>query len=142
MVIIPTIVMKIGYAKAELTLAFISSSSCRNCANRLRVSSKTPPSSPERIIFIYKAGNSLGYLLNESVRVLPSFNSRETEDIIFLLWGRHAQSFSKIISPVKHHLLFAGHPSPLNTKDKFEGCNHFNQANEILIENGKQPIIW
>lgn len=75
---------------------------------------------------------------NEVVKAI----SEETEDIIFLLWGRHAQSFSKIISPVKHHLLFAGHPSPLNTKDKFEGCNHFNQANEILIENGKQPIIW
>lgn len=64
------------------------------------------------------------------------------DNLVFLLWGKHARYAAKDINPVKHSLLYAGHPSPLNTTDKFNGCNHFNLTNDILEENGQVRIIW
>lgn len=73
--------------------------------------------------------------------VIKSFES--TTGIVFLLWGKHAQRYDKFINPMKHNILYAGHPSPLNSsKDKFIGCGHFIKTNEILADYGKHEIEW
>jgi uracil-DNA glycosylase len=67
--------------------------------------------------------------------------SNETEGLIFILWGRDAQSLTKYIDEEKHHVLKSGHPSPLSFR-YFTGCKHFSKCNEILETNNKTPINW
>lgn len=63
------------------------------------------------------------------------------EHVVFLLWGRHAQSKEKIVDPNKHVVLKAGHPSPLSVRF-FQGCGHFSKTNEILKKWQYAPIDW
>ena len=68
--------------------------------------------------------------------------SEHLQDVIFLLWGKPAQQKIKLINTSKHHVLTSVHPSPLSAHRGFLGCNHFSQANDLLIKLGKKPIDW
>ena len=68
--------------------------------------------------------------------------SQEKENLIFLLWGRHARAKKLLIDTTKHTVLEAAHPSPFSAHNGFFGCNHFKQVNEILKKLGKPPIDW
>ncbi len=67
--------------------------------------------------------------------------SEKREHIIFMLWGRFAQSKKELINAKKHLILEAPHPSPL-ARGGFFGSRHFSKANEFLVKVGKQPISW
>lgn len=67
--------------------------------------------------------------------------SDNCEGVVFLLWGRFAQSKKSLIDQSKHHVLEAAHPSPL-AGGAFFGCRHFSKTNQILVEEGKTPINW
>lgn len=67
--------------------------------------------------------------------------SDNCEGVVFLLWGRFAQSKKALIDQSKHHVLEAAHPSPL-AGGAFFGCRHFSKTNKILVEEGKTPINW
>ena len=64
------------------------------------------------------------------------------KNLIFLLWGKHAQKKIPLINPKKHHILTANHPSPLSAYRGFFGCKHFSKTNKILIQNNQKPINW
>lgn len=64
------------------------------------------------------------------------------ENVVFLLWGSHAQKKGKHIDRDKHKVLHAPHPSPLSAHRGFLGCKHFSQTNQYLIDKGKAPINW
>eukprot|EP00499_Haloplacidia_sp_CaronLabIsolate_P005472 CAMPEP_0196782726 /NCGR_PEP_ID=MMETSP1104-20130614/11956_1 /TAXON_ID=33652 /ORGANISM="Cafeteria sp., Strain Caron Lab Isolate" /LENGTH=333 /DNA_ID=CAMNT_0042152969 /DNA_START=1 /DNA_END=998 /DNA_ORIENTATION=+ len=68
--------------------------------------------------------------------------STECSGVVFLLWGRPAQSKAKLITKAKHHILQAAHPSPLSASRGFMGCKHFSKANALLRDAGVQPIDW
>jgi uracil-DNA glycosylase len=68
--------------------------------------------------------------------------SEEKSGIIFLLWGNYAKAKKVLINTEKHHILEAAHPSPFSAYNGFFGCNHFNRVNEILTQEGKEPINW
>lgn len=69
--------------------------------------------------------------------------SEENENIVFILWGRYAQSKKKLINCEKHLVLEATHPSPLGAnKGGFFGCKHFSKCNKYLRKNGKKNIIF
>ncbi|OEH79903.1 hypothetical protein cyc_05320 [Cyclospora cayetanensis] len=53
--------------------------------------------------------------------------------------GKAAQKKSAGVSPSRHSLLKAGHPSPLAVRF-FAGCGHFAKCNELLVKMGKEPI--
>ncbi len=72
--------------------------------------------------------------------VIRELNEQKS-GIIFLLWGKYAHEKGKIIDTQKHFVLKAAHPSPL-AGNAFSGCKHFSQANGILINAGKEPVIW
>ena len=63
--------------------------------------------------------------------------------LIFMLWGKHAQSYLPKIDALKHHTLISGHPvTPSYGKDTWFGNKHFSQANTLLEQmNGKDAII-
>ena len=68
--------------------------------------------------------------------------SDENQDIVFLLWGSHAQKKGASIDTKKHIVLKAPHPSPLSAHRGFLGCKHFSLTNQKLKERGKVPINW
>ncbi len=67
---------------------------------------------------------------------------REKEGVVFLLWGKFAQEKQLLIDSTKHHVLKAAHPSPFSADKGFFGCKHFSQTNELLQQQGKDPINW
>lgn len=68
--------------------------------------------------------------------------SEKREHLVFLLWGKFAQSKRELIDPVKHKILMAPHPSPYSANSGFFGCRHFSQANNFLKEKGYEQIDW
>lgn len=73
--------------------------------------------------------------------VIAAINEHR-EGVVFLLWGSHAQKKGSIIDPKRHHVLKAPHPSPLSAHRGFFGCGHFSKTNQLLEEQGEQPIDW
>lgn len=119
-------------------------------------------------IFFNKDGD-LTYLANQGVLLLNSIltveqgkplshNIKEYEElyhnilkeldeldypIVFMLWGGNAKKQSVYLKNPKHLVLCANHPSPLSAnRGGFFGCKHFSKANQFLIQNGIEPIIW
>ena len=68
--------------------------------------------------------------------------SEEKEGVVFMLWGNYAQRKGSVIDPAKHKVLTAAHPSPLAATKGFFGCRHFSQANDYLVQTGREPINW
>jgi uracil-DNA glycosylase len=73
--------------------------------------------------------------------VIDAINTHR-EDVVFLLWGSHAQKKGSIIDAQRHHVLKAPHPSPLSAHRGFFGCRHFSQTNALLSQAGETPIDW
>ncbi|MFI5149077.1 MAG: uracil-DNA glycosylase [Bacteroidia bacterium] len=72
--------------------------------------------------------------------VIKELSGRK-EGLVFLLWGKFAQGKEVLIDQRKHFLLKAAHPSPL-ARGAFFGCKHFSRTNQILREQGYDPIDW
>nr|WP_319526751.1 uracil-DNA glycosylase [Pseudomonas laurentiana] len=68
--------------------------------------------------------------------------SEHQPNLVFLLWGAHAQSKRKLIDATKHLVLTSVHPSPLSAYRGFLGCGHFSQTNRFLEQRGLMPIDW
>ncbi len=68
--------------------------------------------------------------------------SEEKNGIVFLLWGKFAQDKQVLIDATKHFVLKAAHPSPLSAHNGFFGCKHFSKTNELLAQQGIEPIDW
>lgn len=66
----------------------------------------------------------------------------QEQPIVFLLWGKPAQSKKRLLSNPNHKILEAPHPSPLSAHRGFFGCKHFSKTNEFLQEYGLSPIDW
>ena len=64
------------------------------------------------------------------------------ENIVFLLWGKHAQEKKALIDETKHLTLKAAHPSPFAADKGFFGCRHFSKTNDYLVKHGIDPIDW
>ena len=67
--------------------------------------------------------------------------SDHRDGLIFLLWGRFAQTKAPLINQLKHHVLESAHPSPL-AGNRFSGNSHFSRTNELLLGQGLSPIDW
>lgn len=68
--------------------------------------------------------------------------NEQNRPIVYLLWGRPAQSKIPMLTNPKHLILKAPHPSPLSAYRGFFGCKHFSKTNEFLQNNGIEPIDW
>jgi uracil-DNA glycosylase len=70
----------------------------------------------------------------------------QTEQTIFVLWGKSAQAKKKLLDPYfqknKHRVFESAHPSPLSAHKGFFGTRPFSTVNTWLIEAGKEPINW
>lgn len=73
--------------------------------------------------------------------ILEAVNQKD-EPVVYMLWGKPAQSKIPMLTNPKHLILKAPHPSPLSAYRGFFGCRHFSQANEFLEQNGVTGIDW
>lgn len=73
--------------------------------------------------------------------IIHAVNEQE-RPVVYMLWGKPAQSKIPMLNNPKHLILKAPHPSPLSAYRGFFGCRHFSQANDFLKENGAEPIDW
>jgi uracil-DNA glycosylase len=68
--------------------------------------------------------------------------NEQDRPIVYLLWGKPAQTKKAMLNNPKHLILEAPHPSPLSAYRGFFGCQHFSKTNEFLKTNGLDPIDW
>jgi uracil-DNA glycosylase len=68
--------------------------------------------------------------------------SNKKENIVFLLWGKFAESKTKLIATDKHTIFIAPHPSPLGAWRGWFSSKHFSKTNEVLQSWGKTTIKW
>ncbi len=68
--------------------------------------------------------------------------NKEKSGVVFILWGKPAQSKSKFIDETKHLVLSSPHPSPLSSYRGFFGSKPFSKTNEYLHKNGIKQIQW
>ena len=73
--------------------------------------------------------------------IIQAVNAQE-RPVVYLLWGRPAQSKIPMLTNPGHLILKAPHPSPLSAFRGFFGCKHFSQANAFLESHGISPIDW
>ena len=74
-------------------------------------------------------------------KIISLINDKE-DPVVFLLWGRNAQSKEKLITNPQHLILKCAHPSPFYAYNGFFGCNHFKMTNAFLKEHGLKEIDW
>ncbi|WP_373128122.1 uracil-DNA glycosylase [Dielma fastidiosa] len=74
-------------------------------------------------------------------KIISLINEKE-DPVVFLLWGRNAQSKEKLITNPQHLILKCAHPSPFSAYNGFFGCNHFKMTNAFLKEHGLKEIDW
>lgn len=68
--------------------------------------------------------------------------AQRKEGVVYMLWGNYAQRKGQIADPERNLILKNVHPSPLSVYRGFFGCKHFSKANDYLIQQGKEPIVW
>jgi uracil-DNA glycosylase len=68
--------------------------------------------------------------------------SDRNESIVFVLWGKPAQTKKSLIDGGKHTILEAAHPSPLSAHNGFFGSKPFSHINAALKSWGQPEIDW
>lgn len=69
--------------------------------------------------------NSHAHIWNDYLHDIVKWIAENCNNICVMLWGNFAQKTEKYFINTNNHILKTGHPSPLNTKHPFVGCNHF-----------------
>lgn len=69
--------------------------------------------------------NSHAHIWNNYLQDIVKWIAENCNNVCVMLWGNFAQMTEKYFVNKNNHILKAGHPSPLNTKNPFVGCNHF-----------------
>lgn len=73
--------------------------------------------------------------------VIATIN-QHLDQVVFMLWGGHAQKKARQVDASRHCVLTAPHPSPLSAHRGFIGCGHFSKANTYLQETNRSLINW
>ena len=73
--------------------------------------------------------------------IIKVLNLKETP-IVFILWGKNAQSKEKLITNPNHKIIKSAHPSPFSANYGFYGSKPFSQANKFLEQNNIDPVNW
>jgi uracil-DNA glycosylase len=60
--------------------------------------------------------------------------------LVAILWGRNARNLRPLLEPVP--CIESAHPSPLSARSGFFGSKPFSRANQLLEQQGAQPVDW
>lgn len=59
---------------------------------------------------------------------------------VAILWGADARKLKDLLGPIP--AIESAHPSPLSARRGFFGSKPFSRANELLAEQGGEPVDW
>ena len=68
--------------------------------------------------------------------------SEEKKHLVFIFWGKFAQSKAVLVDEKKHLVIKSAHPSPYAAGYGFFGSRPFSKANAFLQKHGIGPINW
>ncbi|MDC0253061.1 uracil-DNA glycosylase, partial [Chloroflexi bacterium] len=74
-------------------------------------------------------------------QVIKTLNDSK-DNLVFILWGKFAQSKTKLIDTSKHFVITSPHPSPLSAYRGFFGSKPFSKTNDYLVSKGLEKINW
>lgn len=91
-----------------------------------------------------KANSHKGHGWEQFTDAIIETLAQREQPIVFLLWGKPAQSKRILIERIsdKHIILQAPHPSPLSAHRGFFGSRPYSKTNEALLSIGEKPINW
>jgi uracil-DNA glycosylase len=59
---------------------------------------------------------------------------------VAILWGADARKLKDLLGPIPS--IESAHPSPLSARRGFFGSKPFSRANQLLVEQGGEPVDW
>jgi len=62
--------------------------------------------------------------------------------LVAILWGRDARALEPLLQQAGVPFISSVHPSPLSASSGFFGSRPFSRANQLLVQQGAQPINW
>lgn len=68
--------------------------------------------------------------------------SETRENIVFIIWGKYAESKVNLIDGSKHMVIISPHPSPFSARKGFFGSKPFSRTNTYLEDHGIKAIDW
>ncbi|MER2113098.1 MAG: uracil-DNA glycosylase [Solibacillus isronensis] len=91
-----------------------------------------------------KANSHKGQGWEQFTNAIIEHLAKREQPIVFLLWGKPAQSKRILIERISsnHIILQSPHPSPLSAHRGFFGSKPYSKTNEALLSLGQQPIDW
>ena len=64
------------------------------------------------------------------------------QNVVFMLWGNHANKFKNMIDKDNNLILSSAHPSPLSAHKGFFGNKHFSKCNKYLTDKNIEAVNW
>ena len=68
--------------------------------------------------------------------------NEKTDSVVFVLWGKPAQTKRGLIDESRHSVIESAHPSPLSARRGFIASRPFSSINELLRDGGFDEIDW
>jgi uracil-DNA glycosylase len=68
--------------------------------------------------------------------------SENKENLVFILWGKYAETKQYFIDETKHFIIKSAHPSPLSAYNGFFGSKPFSKTNDFLKSKNINQINW
>lgn len=62
------------------------------------------------------------------------------QPLVAVLWGKQAASVAPLLPGIP--TVISAHPSPLSARRGFFGSHPFTQVNQLLAQQGAQPVAW
>ena len=87
-----------------------------------------------------KAGSHRGKGWEEVTEHALRALAERGKPLVAILWGRDAQKTQKFLGDTA--CICSPHPSPLSAARGFFGSKPFSHANELLVQQGAEPVNW
>ena len=87
-----------------------------------------------------KAGSHRGKGWEEVTEHALRALAERGKPLVAILWGRDAQNTQKFLGDTA--CICSPHPSPLSAARGFLGSKPFSHANELLVQQGAEPVNW
>ena len=91
-----------------------------------------------------KPASHMRYWRRFTDEVVKALNKKD--NIVWLMWGRFAQSYAVFITNPTHSIIKTSHPSPLGISKEapisFRDSRCFSKCNQILKDNNLSEIAW
>ncbi|MDR6596182.1 uracil-DNA glycosylase [Saccharothrix longispora] len=72
-------------------------------------------------------------------QAIKALAARETP-LVAVLWGSQARALKPMLAP--YPCVESVHPSPLSASGGFFGSRPFSKVNELLVQQGAEPVDW